>query len=410
VGGKYELVRKLGSGSMGEVWMAVHLTLGEKVAIKFLAREDEAARIEDPASAAARFLFEAQVAARLSRGTPYVVRVSDHGEEGILAYLVMELLEGQSLETWLLRRGPVEPRLLASLVWQVTRALEHAHAEGVVHRDLKPANIFIVHDESGMPRVKLLDFGIARAVGKASRDPAFATAANVVLGTPGYMSPEHVDGLAPPDPRCDLWALATVVYEALTGELPVPGLDTEELIENLRARRFVPARQRNEALPEGLDAFFERAFAARPEDRFGTPAELAMAFERAIRARPVSGAPTAFVRSPSKAPARQAAAKTGGRRAAIAGAAVALLFASALGLRALQTPEAPPVAAVPPPPPEVPVPAAATRPVAPVAPAPLAPSATESAAAPAPPAPSATCKVPYEYDANGVKRWKRACL
>ena len=153
VGGKYELVQKLGCGAMGEVWSARHRTLGGQVAIKLLARSAELAGIEDEANASARFHFEACTAARLSRGTKHIIRVTDHGVEGPHSYLVMELLEGQPLETLLMRRGPVEPALLALFLQQVARALDHAHAEGVVHRDLKPANIFITRDEFGAPLV-----------------------------------------------------------------------------------------------------------------------------------------------------------------------------------------------------------------------------------------------------------------
>ncbi len=298
VGGKYELLRKLGEGSMGEVWVAVHRTLGEEVAIKLLTRHQELAQLEGAAKAAARFRFEAQVAARLSRASPHIVQVTNHGEEGPLAYLVMELLSGQSLETRLLRRGPVEPREVASYVRQVARALEVAHAEGVVHRDLKPANIFLARGVEGEVRVKLLDFGIARALGPDHASSPFATASHVVLGTPGYMSPEHVDGVEPLDHRCDLWALATVAYEALTGELPVPGVHGDELLANLRDRKIVPIHERDAALPAGLDAFFARAFAPNLGDRFASASELADALERAVAPLPASDAPTAFVRAP----------------------------------------------------------------------------------------------------------------
>jgi serine/threonine protein kinase len=212
VGGKYELLRRLGGGSMGEVWVAEHRSLHERVAVKLLSRGADGDGLEDAASAAARFRFEARIAARLSRATKHIVRVTDHGEEGSLAYLVMELLDGATLEALVLRQGPVAPERLAVIVRQTARALELAHADGVVHRDLKPANIFIARDEDGSPLVKLLDFGIARSA-RPMADDAFSTAANVVLGTPGYMSPEQVSGEAAPDRHCDIWALATVAYE-----------------------------------------------------------------------------------------------------------------------------------------------------------------------------------------------------
>jgi serine/threonine protein kinase len=439
LGGKYELIRRLGAGSMGEVWMATHRTLGERVAIKILVREDECSRLEDAVRAAARFRFEAQVAARLSRGSPYIIRVTDHGEEGALAYLVMELLDGQSLETWLLRRGPVEPRLLAPLLHQVARALEHAHSQGVVHRDLKPGNIFIIRDENGTPRVKLLDFGIARSVVSGREPSPFATASNVILGTPGYMSPEHADGATPPDQHCDLWALATVAYEALTCELPVPGLHGEELIENLHARRLVPIRQRNKALPEALDGFFSKAFALRIEDRFTSASELAIAFERAL-GRGQSGAPTAFVRRPRQSTDRGSrhAPNDGSltRRVGFAAIVVACVLGAAVSWHSMRRtgngppygaampaetmgPAAPRDGTVAPIEPRIaearaatesPVAADATSDVTPAAPASAATGLDASARPRTERYPDRSCAAPYEYDANGIKRWKRACL
>jgi hypothetical protein len=282
IGGKYALVRRLGSGSMGEVWVAHHRTLDEDVALKLLARSPPFGDVEDVASAAARFRLEAHVAARLSRRTRHIVRVTDHGEEGALAYLVMELLEGHTLDDRLMRRGSMPPARVADLVAQIARGLEHAHEEHVVHRDLKPANVFLTRDEDGALLVKILDFGIARLMRTSRMTSAFSTASNVVLGTPGYMSLEQSFGLAAPDASFDLWALATIAYEALTAELPVPGLDLRELLVNLRDRHFVPIHERDPGLPGALAGFFERAFAERVCDRYASASELAHAFECAV--------------------------------------------------------------------------------------------------------------------------------
>src|SRR5579863_5139958 len=187
IGGKYQLASLLGRGSMGEVWLAHHLSLGEDVALKLLALESAAGVIEDPITASARFRFEARVAARLSRKTRHIVRVSDHGEQGeALAYLVMELLEGRTLEKRLLLSGEMPPAEVCQLVAQIARALECAHAEHVVHRDLKPANVFLARDEEGGLLVKVLDFGIARATRTLRISAPFSTAEGLVFGTPGY--------------------------------------------------------------------------------------------------------------------------------------------------------------------------------------------------------------------------------
>jgi serine/threonine protein kinase len=282
IGGKYQLASLLGRGSMGEVWLAHHLSLGEDVALKLLALESAAGVIEDPITASARFRFEARVAARLSRKTRHIVRVSDHGEQGeALAYLVMELLEGRTLEKRLLLSGEMPPAEVCQLVAQIARALECAHAEHVVHRDLKPANVFLARDEEGGLLVKVLDFGIARATRTLRISAPFSTAEGLVFGTPGYMSPEQAFGPAI-DARADLWALATLAYEALTGALPLSGTSVQELQRSLLLRHFVPIHDRNPRLPANLARFFERAFASRVEDRFASASELASAFERAL--------------------------------------------------------------------------------------------------------------------------------
>jgi serine/threonine-protein kinase len=280
LGRKYRLIRLLGRGSMGAVWTACHTTLGEEVAVKLLTRAPELDGMEDDAAAAARFRFEAQVAARLSRKTRHIVRVTDHGEEDGVAYLVMELLEGKTLASRLLLRGRLPPRDVAQIVAQSARALEVAHAEGVVHRDLKPANVFLTRDEDGWVLLKLLDFGIARAIHTRRVAPAFATAAGFAAGTPGYMSPEQARG-GHPNPQFDLWALSTIAYEALTGELPMAGVSAQELFENACAGR-VDLNRQEQALVGGLDAFFERAFHPRPDSRYATAPELAAAFARAV--------------------------------------------------------------------------------------------------------------------------------
>jgi hypothetical protein len=280
IAGKYELTRPLGSGSMGDVWVAHHLSLGEDVALKVLG-DMPPETAEAPATAAARFRFEAQVAARLSRRTRHIVRVTDHGDDGGTAYLVMELLEGETLQTRLLR-GAVAPAEIGKIVAQVARALTEAHAADVIHRDLKPANIFLAHDEDGGLLVKLLDFGIARTM-RTHRVPlAYETGRGLIFGTPAYMSPEQAHPVARLDHRCDLWALATVAYEALTTALPVAGAYTHELFRNLCAHNLVPIHEHDPSLPRALRGFFDRAFAPRPEDRFGTAADLAGAFERAV--------------------------------------------------------------------------------------------------------------------------------
>lgn len=283
IGERYELTRPLGRGSMGEVWIAHHRTLGEDVALKLLTRSPATEEAEDPSTAIARFRFEAQVAARLSRKTRHIVRVTDNGEDGGLAYLVMELLEGEPLLNRLSSSGPLDLPTASKLVAQIARALTEAHAAGVMHRDLKPANVFLARDEDGELLVKLLDFGIARTMASHRVVTPFSTAPGLVFGTPGYMSPEQAFLSSEVDHRCDLWALATIAYEVLTTELPLAGVRTQEILSSLFSGRIVSVLERDPRLPDALDGFFKRAFAANVQERFASASELAQAFERAAR-------------------------------------------------------------------------------------------------------------------------------
>jgi serine/threonine protein kinase len=283
VAGKYELKGPLARGAMGEVWIATHATLGGEMAIKFLSRGPTHDG-EDEATAMARFRFEAQVAAKLSRKTRHIAAVTDHGEEYGFAYLVMELIEGESLEKLMEREGKCSLSTLAPIVAQVAKGLSHAHADGVFHRDLKPANILLSRDEDGRVLVKILDFGIAKTVRShkvtGAHEAGHATEIGIVLGTPNYMSPEQARGLATLDHRCDLWALSTIAYEALCGTLPYDGETTADLLVNICSVDPIPVSTHRTDLPASADEFFKKAFAASPAKRFQTAAELATAFEK----------------------------------------------------------------------------------------------------------------------------------
>ena len=300
IAGKYELERLLGKGSMGEVWRARHATLDDAYAVKLI----DLGTMPD---AGARFQMEAHIAAMLSKRTRHVVSVTDHGEQGELAYIVMELLEGESLDERIQKHAPLPLAEISTIVSQVSRALAHAHAEGFVHRDLKPANIFLTKDEDGQLVAKLLDFGIARAVeGRLPRSP-FATAKDTIVGTPNYMSPEQARGLDTLDHRCDLWALAVVTYEALSGGHPFEGETLQDIFISIGIGRQTPLRSRREDLPEPIYAFYDRGFAHEIEDRFESADELARAFSDAagVAGDPrVARAPSLPVAPPPMPPLR----------------------------------------------------------------------------------------------------------
>jgi serine/threonine-protein kinase len=311
VASKYELVRLIGKGAMGEVWLATHMSLGGEFAIKLV---DPTVDAED-ATAASRFHFEAQVSAKLSRKTRHIVSVSDHGEDGGLAYLVMEMLDGESLEARLHRAGPLELPELVAVVMQIARALGQAHAEQILHRDLKPANVFLTRDEDARLLVKLLDFGIARTQKPFSTRSPFTTGKDMVLGTPSYMSPEQARGLDSLDHRCDVWALAVLAYEALTGTIPWEGETIEDIFLSICTHRGIPIRERRPDLPPAIQGIFARAFAPKLEHRFGSADELSAAFEAFVEPMAVEAAMGAG-RTPSSRQVATAARPSGAGMAA----------------------------------------------------------------------------------------------
>ena len=293
VAGKYVLVRPLARGSMGQVWIAKHETLEGELAIKFMLPQAPGPDAEDEQTAMARFRFEAQVAAKLARKSRHIVAVTDHGEEGGWAYLVMELVEGESLDARMHAEPQLDLRFVANVTAQIAKGLSAAHAEGVFHRDLKPANVLLTKDEDGATLAKILDFGIAKTVRRhhvapvdapeGKKGPGHSTEAGIVLGTPNYMSPEQARGLSSLDHRCDIWALAVIAYEALTGHLPYDGETTADLLVNVCTSKSTPAREHRGDLPANIEPFFERAFATKVDARYQTAAELAGALDKVAK-------------------------------------------------------------------------------------------------------------------------------
>ncbi len=269
------LLEPLGAGGMGRVWLAEHLTLDTRVAVKLLSSER---RGETRERAEARFAREAGLAARLK--SPHAVRIYDYGvtDDG-QPFIVMELLEGESLAERL-RRGPLTPAETATLVKQLCLVLGSAHAEGIVHRDIKPDNIFLVASPEYDLFVKLLDFGIAKAL--RDNDVSVVTETGAMVGTPHYMSPEQLLDGKRVDPRADLWATGVVAYHALTGRRPFTGDTMAALSLAICHGDYDPPSDLIDDCPEALDAFFGRALSVVLEDRFASAAELAGAFCAAV--------------------------------------------------------------------------------------------------------------------------------
>ena len=273
IGGRYRLEHQVGEGGMGSVWVAEDDKLHRWVAVKLLGE-----RCASSKSARERFEREAMAIARLR--SPHVVQVFDYGTDEGQAYMAMELLNGVDLLSWLKQHRGSSLGKVASIVLQVARALTAAHRAGIVHRDLKPANIFVVRDHEE-ETVKVFDFGLAKAF-HSVRELEDRTGEGVLLGTPRYMSPEQAHGAREVDHRSDLWALSVIAYLALTGRLPFDGRGVGEVVTKIATEHPTPPSELARQLPTEVDAFFARAFAKHPDDRFQTAAELASAFQESL--------------------------------------------------------------------------------------------------------------------------------
>jgi eukaryotic-like serine/threonine-protein kinase len=267
IGGRYRLQAPIGAGAMGEVWRADHVSLGTTVAVKLV----DTAERKDAQELLARFQLEARAAAQLH--SPHVVQIIDHGADGRVAFIAMEYLEGESLADRLERRGRLAPAEVAHVVREMARGIDRAHAAGIVHRDVKPPNVFLARVE-GVEIVKVLDFGIAKDLG-APREAQLQTQAGFVVGTPAYMSPEQVLG-KPLDHRSDLWQIAIIAFECLTGKRPFDGASLGQLFMAI-CTLPIPAPSSVAPVPRGFDEWFARATHRDPALRFDSARALAEA-------------------------------------------------------------------------------------------------------------------------------------
>ena len=278
--GPYEVLGLLGAGGMGEVYRAHDPRLGRDVALKVILTEGEPS-----AERLKRFEDEARAVARLTH--PNVLSVFDVGAHDGRPYVVFELLEGETLRQRL-RSGPLPLRSAVEAAVQVCRGLQAAHARGILHRDLKPENLFLTSDGF----VKILDFGLAKltrgdgAPAPGGESAPTATVPGVVMGTPGYLSPEQARGIEA-DARSDIFALGAVLYEALSGRRAFSGATAAETISAILHEDPPPVRTASGPLPGPVERVVRRCLAKEPGDRFHSAHDLAFALE-AVLDRPAA--------------------------------------------------------------------------------------------------------------------------
>jgi serine/threonine protein kinase len=307
----YKILDRLGQGRMGGVFKAVH-SLGQVVAIKVL----PPSKAKDE-KAFGRFQRESRLAMRLNH--PNIVRTFQTGKAGRIHYLVMEYLDGETLEAVLQRRGPLPPAEGVRLIYQALRGLQHMHEQGLIHRDLKPSNLMLVHAPSPYPlpprgegksidpsppagegrvrgpaagqpdttlqsTVKILDIGLGRVLVDESAPAEVKkqdqlTTENVMMGTPDYLAPEQARNARAADIRADIYSLGCVLYEVLAGQPPFP--DTNLLSQVLRHATETPRplHEFNPAVPDGLQQIVNWMMAKEPDQRYPTPERAAQALQ-----------------------------------------------------------------------------------------------------------------------------------
>ena len=260
IAARYRLTRKLGSGGMSVVYLARHELISRLSAIKIL--RPELSRIPEHRE---RFLREARAVNRINHEN--IVEISDVGESDGIAYLVMEYVEGESLLEQI-QSGPLQWERAVRIAIQVASALARTHQTGIIHRDLKPENILLVPRKApagdalgSRELVKLTDFGIAKMMGEPT-----LTLNEQLFGTPGYIAPEYVGGMAI-DGRADIYSLAVVLYEMVTGQLPFEGRGQSDLLLKPLTSAPIPPSQRVGGLPPDLESLLLRCLARDPSDR-----------------------------------------------------------------------------------------------------------------------------------------------
>lgn len=292
--GRYRLLRRLGAGGMGSVYLAQHELIDRQVALKVLHPS-----LAGKPESRKRFLREARAASKVKH--PAVVEIYDVAFHGEHVFFVMELLPGRDLADRLAVEGRLPWSHAFPILLQVAEALAAAHAAGVVHRDVKPSNCFLVAAPDGTERVKVVDFGIAKLAADEGTTTEHLTATGEVFGTLGYMAPEMAHG-ASDDPRSDVYALGVMMFQLLTGRLPFVGSALAVISQHLTTPPPSP-RRLDPSIPPEVEHVILRALEKHPDDRFPSMRHLAAALEAAA---PAAAPPREL------APARRPAAPLAG--------------------------------------------------------------------------------------------------
>lgn len=298
VGGKYQLLKKIGEGGHGRVYRAVNVLIGREVAIKVLRPEivrDETSR--------RRFFREAKTANLVRH--PNVVDVLDVGDSDDGPWMVQELLRGESLHAVLVREGPLAASRAVELLLPAISALAVAHAKGIAHRDFKPDNVFLARDEQGGVTPKILDFGLSKPTVRfgVGRESDQITASGVIVGTPAYLSPERVRLESDGDIAGDVWAIGVVLYECVTGNLPFHTRNMHEMFARISRGQLVPIEDQSVELDETFTAIVDRCLRLAPRERYASAAELEEDLRAFVQHARGEDAPAAPMRAPRAAPA-----------------------------------------------------------------------------------------------------------
>ena len=281
VAGRYRVIRELGRGGMGVVYVVEHAGTGEQLALKVMT-----ARAGAGANAIERFKREARAPAKIK--SEHVARVIDVGTLDTGApYMVMEYLEGIDLRAELRQSGSLPIERAVEYILQAAEAVAEAHSLGIVHRDLKPANLFLAKGPDGSRSVKVLDFGVSKVTKPGVADSELdLTRTDAVMGSPRYIAPEQLLSSRDADARADIWALGNILYECVSGQRPFRAASLAALCAAVLKDPPVPLREAKPGVPAALDALVVRCLQKDPAHRFQSMAELARAL---VEFSPVRG-------------------------------------------------------------------------------------------------------------------------